>query len=170
MLVTHDFAEAAHLGDEVAVMDRGQIVQRGTGRAPVAAPASAFVAEFAGASVLRGTARRRTRRPDRGRARRRRDGVSTDAAEGRTAATRVSLGGDARAAPAVAAHGSAQNRLAATVVSLTPVGNRLRVGPRHAPAAVGRGHRRAALAASGWRPGVDVEAHWKATATRLTPL
>ena len=37
LLVTHDFAEAAQLGDEVAVMDRGRIVQRGPRpRAPAA--------------------------------------------------------------------------------------------------------------------------------------
>ena len=32
LLVTHDFADAALLGDEVAVIDRGRVLQRGLGR------------------------------------------------------------------------------------------------------------------------------------------
>ena len=57
VLVTHDFAQAALLADRIAVMDRGRIVQRGTPSELAAAPASAFVADFTGASVLTGTAR-----------------------------------------------------------------------------------------------------------------
>ena len=34
LLVTHDFADAAQLGDEVAVIDRGRLLQRGTGERP----------------------------------------------------------------------------------------------------------------------------------------
>ena len=56
VLVTHDFAEAAELGDRVGIMDRGRIVQEGTASEVAAAPASAFVAGFAGAVVLTGTA------------------------------------------------------------------------------------------------------------------
>jgi molybdate transport system ATP-binding protein len=57
LLVTHDFAQAALLADRIAVMDRGRIVQRGTASELAATPASAFVADFTGASVLTGTAR-----------------------------------------------------------------------------------------------------------------
>jgi molybdate transport system ATP-binding protein len=56
LLVTHDFAEAAVLADRIAVMDRGRVVQAGTASALAAAPASAFVADFTGASVLTGIA------------------------------------------------------------------------------------------------------------------
>src|SRR5204863_1988648 len=60
VLVTHDFEDAALLADEVAVIDRGRVVQRGAPGELVAAPASAFVADFTGAAVLTGTARRGT--------------------------------------------------------------------------------------------------------------
>ena len=45
---------------EIAVIDRGRIVQRGTAGELSAKPASAFVADFTGATVLLGTARHRT--------------------------------------------------------------------------------------------------------------
>ncbi len=56
LFVTHDFAQAALLADRIAVMDRGRVVQCGTASELAAGPASAFVADFTGASVLTGTA------------------------------------------------------------------------------------------------------------------
>jgi molybdate transport system ATP-binding protein len=61
LLVTHDFTEAALLGDQVGVIDGGRIIQRGTAAQLAADPASAFVADFTGAVVLTGTA---SHRPD----------------------------------------------------------------------------------------------------------
>jgi osmoprotectant transport system ATP-binding protein len=46
LLVTHDMAEAAYLGDEVALMRAGHILQRGPMEALVERPADPFVAEF----------------------------------------------------------------------------------------------------------------------------
>jgi osmoprotectant transport system ATP-binding protein len=46
LLVTHDMAEAAYLGDEVALMRAGHILQRGPMAKLVEAPADPFVAEF----------------------------------------------------------------------------------------------------------------------------
>ncbi|MFM7253159.1 MAG: ABC transporter ATP-binding protein [Ilumatobacteraceae bacterium] len=46
VLVTHDRHEALTLGDEVAVMEAGRIVQRGTPREVYQSPASRFVAGF----------------------------------------------------------------------------------------------------------------------------
>jgi osmoprotectant transport system ATP-binding protein len=46
ILVTHDMAEAAYLGDEVALMRDGRILQRGTMAALVETPADPFVDEF----------------------------------------------------------------------------------------------------------------------------
>ena len=72
LLVTHDFAEAAQLGDRVGIIDHGRVVQEGTASELAAAPRSAFVADFTGAVVLTGTARAGPGRADRRRARRRR--------------------------------------------------------------------------------------------------
>jgi osmoprotectant transport system ATP-binding protein len=46
ILVTHDMAEAAYLGEEVALMRDGRILQRGPMRALVEEPADPFVGEF----------------------------------------------------------------------------------------------------------------------------
>jgi osmoprotectant transport system ATP-binding protein len=46
LVVTHDIAEAAYLGDEVALMRDGRVVQRGDLRALTETPAEPFVREF----------------------------------------------------------------------------------------------------------------------------
>ena len=46
ILVTHDLAEAAYLGDEIVLMNEGRIVQVGTLEDLRAKPVSAFVTEF----------------------------------------------------------------------------------------------------------------------------
>jgi iron(III) transport system ATP-binding protein len=48
LYVTHDLSEALALGDRVAVMNEGRIVQLGTPREVYAHPNSAFVADFLG--------------------------------------------------------------------------------------------------------------------------
>src|SRR5207244_9222889 len=127
LLVTHDFGEAALLGDRVAVLDDGRIVQEGSARELAAAPASAFVADLTGAVVLNGNARSG---PD-GLTLVRLDGggdvASTDSAEGPVAVSvhpwEIALG------PAGATStGSAQNRIVAVITTVTHVGNRVRVG------------------------------------------
>ena len=50
LLVTHDVAEAFRLGDEVAVMDGGRVLQHGTPADLRRAPAPGFVAEFIAAA------------------------------------------------------------------------------------------------------------------------
>jgi osmoprotectant transport system ATP-binding protein len=49
LVVTHDMAEAAYLADSIAVMRDGALLQRGTMKDLVDAPAHPFVAEFVGA-------------------------------------------------------------------------------------------------------------------------
>jgi molybdate transport system ATP-binding protein len=168
LLVTHDFSEAALLGDEVAVIDRGRLVQRGPARALATEPATAFVADFLGASVLEGTARP----AGAGLTLVALDGggsvSSTDAVAGRAAASvfpwEVTL-----EPPGTADHGSAQNRLPGTVLSVTPVGNRFRIAlatPQPLAAEVTE----AAFERLPLNVGDHVDACWKATATRLSPL
>ena len=169
LVVTHDFGEAAMLGDSVAVLDAGRIVQRGTAAELASRPASAFVADFTGAVVLTGTARPGA------------DGLtyvaldggggeiaSTDSGGGRVAASVHPW--DIAIAPAGApAAGSAQNRLAATVASVTAIGNRARVGlevgqPLAAEVTA------AAVRDLRLERGSAVTATWKAAATRLVAL
>lgn len=165
VLVTHDFAEAALLADEVAVIDRGRVVQRGPPGELSARPASAFVADFAGAAVVFGSARR--------------GGSATTVVEldgGGTVRSTDAAEGDVGVAvypweitlePAgTVAHGSALNRLDARVVSVTEVGNRARIGLLASQPLVAEVTSES-VAALGLAPGLSVVATWKATATRL---
>jgi molybdate transport system ATP-binding protein len=165
VLVTHDFAQAALLADEVAVIDRGRIVQRGTPGELSARPASAFVADFAGAAVLFGIATHDAA----GATRVELEGggtiVSTDPAAGAVGAAVYPW--EVTLEPAgSAAHGSALNRLDAEVVSLTEVGNRTRVGLL-ASQPLAAEVTSDSVARLGLAPGIRVVATWKATATRL---
>jgi molybdate transport system ATP-binding protein len=168
LLVTHDFTEAAVLGDRVAVIDGGRIVQEGTAGELAAAPGSAFIADFTGAVVLTGVARAGEEdvtvvELDGG-------GVatSTDRAAGPVALSvhpwEISL------EPAgVRSEGSAQNHLDAEVVTVTHVANRVRVGLA-APQPLVAEITGAAVDDLHLAPGVRVTATWKATATRLVSL
>jgi molybdate transport system ATP-binding protein len=164
ILVTHEFAEAALLADEVGVIDRGRIVQRGTPGELSARPASAFVAEFAGAAVLFGEAR-----PEAGETVVELDGggalTSTDAARGAVGLAiypwEVTL-----EPPGTGEHGSARNRLEARITSVTEVGNRARIGLLAGQPFAAEVTTESA-ARLGLEPGADVVATFKATATRL---
>jgi molybdate transport system ATP-binding protein len=165
VLVTHDFADAAQLGDRVGIIDRGRVVQLGTPSELAATPRSAFVADFTGAVVLTGVARLGPG----GVTRVELDGggtvSSTDAGEGAVAVSvypweiAIERAGERP-------HGSAGNRLPAEVVSITTVGNRVRLGlsgPQPLVAEVTL----ASVERLGLRAGVRVIATWKAAATRL---
>jgi molybdate transport system ATP-binding protein len=168
LLVTHDFTEAALLGDRVAVMEHGRIAQEGTAAQLAAAPASAFVADLTGAVVLTGTARPGpggltvVELDGGGRV------TAADAGEGRVAVSVYPWEIALEPAGTVPA-GSAQNHLAAEEVTVTAIGNRVRVGlaaPQPLTAEVtGPAVERLRLA-----PGQRVVASWKATAARLVPL
>ena len=168
LLVTHDFGEAALLGDRVAVIDAGRVVQRGTAADLAARPASAFVADFTGAIVLTGDASE----GEAGLTRVELDGggeaVSTDSVRGRVAVSVHPW--DVALVPAGDEHpGSAQNRLAAEVTSITAVGNRVRVGLRAGQPLTAE-VTAAAVDELGLERGTRVAATWKAAATRLVPL
>jgi molybdate transport system ATP-binding protein len=168
VLVTHDFAEAAALGDRVAIVDAGRMLQEGTPSDLAAAPRSAFVADFTGAVVLTGTARGGA------------DGLTHVALDGGGAVTSTDRA-DGPVAVSVypweiaiepageAPHGSTQNRVAAEVVSVTVVGNRVRLGLA-GPQPLAAEITRASADALGLRPGVRVMASWKAAATRVVAV
>ncbi len=167
IVVTHDFAEAALLADEICVMDRGRIVQRGTAAELSARPASAFVAEVAGSVVLTGMAHRESR--DLVRIELDGGGLlhSTDQIEGRVAACVFPW--EIALEPASAeARGSSLNRLAVEVVSVAEVGTRVRVGLA-APQPLVADVTAESTRSLGLRPGLALRATWKATATRLVP-
>ena len=162
LVVTHDFVDAAALADRVGVLVEGQLAQVGTPEELLSAPASPFVARFAGGNVLQGRARA--------------EGaltavelaggdviLSTDDAHGEVAAVvypwDVTL---ARETPA----DSAQNHVRGPVASAVPVANRVRVtiGPVTAEVTADSASR------LGIREGEQLVASWKATATRLVSL
>jgi molybdate transport system ATP-binding protein len=165
VVVTHDFHEAAVLGDEVAVLDRGRIIQRGPADQLAAQPASAFVADFTGAVVLNGTA---------GGARGGLTRIELDGggevlakarAEGRVAVSVYPWEITLLSADTPLA-GSAQNRLTARVTSIVTVANRARVGLLAGQPLVAEitqeSARRLAL-----EVGSSVSVTWEATATRV---
>jgi molybdate transport system ATP-binding protein len=165
LLVTHDFAEAAQLGDRVGIIDSGRVVQEGTPSELAAAPRSAFVADFTGAVVLTGVARSG---PD-GLTLVELDGggvvASTDPGSGPVAVSvypwEISI------EPAgEEGHGSARNRLPVEVVSTTTVGNRVRLGLA-GPQPLAAEITLASAERLELRAGAVVNATWKAAATRL---
>jgi len=160
IVVTHSYEEAVMFADEVAVMDRGAILQRGRASEVVEAPASAFVAEFAGINYLPGTASGTTVRLDRGESVR-----TTDPAEGPVAVLVAPWEITLAVGESAGDGDSALNRLPARVDRVVVVGNRARVTlggivAEVTPESVER------LSIS---PGLGVVAIWKATATRVVP-
>lgn len=168
VLVTHSFDEAALLGDTIAVIDRGSAVQVGSAAEVSAKPRSAFVADFAGASVLRGTA---SAGPD-GLATVRLDGGgsvrSVDEATGPVAVC-IYPWEIALELPGLPGRDSALNRIAGTIDSITTVDNRVRIGLR-TPQALSLEITGSSAATMGLRHGDRAVAAWKATATRLISL
>jgi molybdate transport system ATP-binding protein len=168
LLVTHDFADAAQLGDRVGVIDAGRIVQEGTPSELAAAPRSAFVADFTGAVVLSGSARSGPN----GLTHVELDGggtvISTDPGEGPVAVSvypwEISIEPESEAP-----HGSAQNRLPAVVLSVTTIGNRVRLGLA-APQPLAAEITQAAAKDLDLRAGTRVTATWKAASTRLVTV
>ncbi len=168
LLVTHDFQEAALLGDRVGVIDGGRIVQTGSASELAAEPASPFVADFTGAVVLTGTAS-----PGAGGLTRvALDGggevSSPDTGDGPVAVTVFPW--DIALAPAGTIDpGSARNHLEVDVVSVTAVGNRVRVGLA-APQPLTAELTEPAVERLHIEPGARLIASWKATATKVLPL
>jgi molybdopterin-binding protein len=162
LLVTHDFEDAAVLADRVGVLVEGRLRQLGAPADLLGTPADAFVATFAGANVLAGTAEAGV------------DGLTTVRLDERTTiySTDEAVGEvDVVIYPwdvslALAEHAdSALNLIAGDVLSVARIGNRVRVRLEAMTAEVtARSAERLDL-----RPGTHVVASFKATATRLLP-
>jgi molybdate transport system ATP-binding protein len=168
VLVTHEFSEAALLGDEIGIIDHGTIIQRGGASELAARPTTAFVADFTGAVVLTGTARMGAGELtivdlDGG-------GVActTDRGTGRVALSVYPWEITITSGHA-ALDESAQNRLSVQITSVTTVGNRVRLGLSAGQPLVAEVTGKA-LEDLHLAVGVQVVATWKATATRLVTL
>jgi molybdate transport system ATP-binding protein len=167
LLVTHSFEEAALLGDRVAVLEAGSIVQEGSAAELASAPASTVVADFTGAVVLLGHARSSAG----GLTRVALDGggevLATAAADGPVAVS-VHPWEIALEPPGAGQTGSARNRLAVRVASVTELGARARIG-LEAPQPLAAEISTEAVRALALGPGAAATATWKAAATRLIP-
>ena len=123
ILVTHDVLDAVLLADDVAVLDRGRVVERGTTSRVLTRPTSAFAARIAGLNLVRGTARGGAVLADSGLSL---EGLAeTPLVEGEPAVAVFSPSsvGVYRDAP----HGSPRNVVAGTVTDLEPHGHQVRV-------------------------------------------
>jgi molybdate transport system ATP-binding protein len=169
LLVTHDFAEAAHLGDRVGVIDAGCVVQEGSATELAAEPSSAFVADFTGAVVLTGVASAganglTTVRLDGGG-----EVTTTDSGEGTVAISVYPWEISIEPAGAEAAPGSTQNHLQAEIVSITTLGNRVRLGLA-GPQPIAAEITAVSARELGLQAGARVTASWKASSTRLVSV
>ena len=163
LLVTHDYDDAAALADRVGVLNEGKLVQLGAPSELIAAPSTPFVAEFTGANLVVGWARRTG------------DGLTEVSLED---GQRLLSTDEAYGAVGVVVHpweialartpplDSMQNHVVGTVESLVPVGNRLRV--RVGPVTAEITER--AAASLELREGDRLYASFKATGARLVPL
>ncbi len=160
VIVTHDFEDAAALADRIGVLVDGRVLQQGSAAELVASPENAFVAGFAGANLLLGTAVAGVGgltevALDAGLT-----AYSTDPGEGRVALAvypwEISI---ARGA----VDDSAVNHVRAPIASLVALGNRarVRVGPVTAEVTTRSVER------LGLREGDVVVASFKATGARI---
>jgi len=163
VLVTHDPAEALLLADGIAVLEGGRIVQQGSGDDLRRAPATPYVAAFAGVNLFTGTARALD------------DGTS-EVAVGQavfvvhgawTGAVALVVDPDAVTLSREASATSARNRLSGPVDLLSPDGSAVRVGIASVPPIVAR-ITAASAAALALAPGAQLHASFKAGEARVS--
>jgi molybdopterin-binding protein len=158
IVVTHSYEEATALAERIVVLDRGGVVQAGTGSELLRSPASRFVADFAGVNYLPGYG----------------DGTVVHLPDG--TAVHVGDASDGPVAVLVApweitlglhppSETSAMNHLQGQVGRISLQGNRARVTVGGLTAEVTP----ASVERLALRPGQRVVASWKATSTRVVP-
>jgi molybdate transport system ATP-binding protein len=166
VLVTHDYTEAATLADEIGVVDGGRIVQRGSAAELAASPGSAFVADLVGSIVLTGRA---GPSGSAGTPILLEGGASiytTDPCEPGDVSVSVHPWEILIQPPGSDSVGSARNRVAARVTSVTRLGSRVRVG-LDAGQPLAAEVTPQAVDELGLAPGAEILAVWKASATRV---
>jgi molybdate transport system ATP-binding protein len=155
LVVTHAYEEAVSLADQVAVVERGRIVQQGAGRELLESPATPFVAEFAGTNMLPGVATGRDVALDRG-------GLVriADPAHGAVAVLIAPWQITVAHRPA---DDSALNHISGRVERVVPLGNRVRVVVAGITAEITpESAERLRLL-----PGAEAVVAWKATSARV---
>jgi molybdate transport system ATP-binding protein len=156
--VTHSYEEATLLAEHVIVIDRGRVVQSGTGAELLHSPESRFVADFAGVNYVPGYGEGLVVHLP--------DGSLihvSDAAEGPVAVLVAPWEITLELEPPT--DSSAMNHLQGVVERVTVQGNRARVTVGGLTAEVTP----ASVERLGIRAGRRVVASWKATSTRVVP-
>ena len=162
IIVTHAYEDAAALADRIAVIERGRIVQTAAADVLLAAPATPFVAEFAGTNFLTGIAAPGP------------DGLTeVTLAGGSLLAVQPASGPVAVTIPPWAIvvgsdGGSARNALTGTITRITPMGSRVRV-TTSTPAPVTAEITRAAARELDLRTGSAITLRFKAAECRVAP-
>jgi molybdate transport system ATP-binding protein len=156
--VTHSYEEATMLAEQVVVIDRGQVVQAGTGEELLHSPASRFVADFAGVNYVPGYAEGAVVHLAGGSAIH-----VTDPAQGPVAVLVAPWEITLELEPPTGT--SAMNHLQGLVERVSVQGNRARVTVGGLTAEVTP----ASIERLGIRVGQRVVASWKATSTRVVP-
>jgi ABC-type sulfate/molybdate transport systems ATPase subunit len=155
LVVTHSYEEAVSLADRVAVIERGRIVQQGAGRELLEAPATPFVAEFAGTNLLAGVASGRRVTLDRGG-----DVHIADPAQGAVA---VLVAPWQITVSHAVVDDSALNHISGRVERVVPLGNRVRV----VVAGITAELTPESAARLELQPGAEAVVSWKATSSRI---
>ncbi len=167
VLVTHDPADAMLLSGRLAVMERGVVVQRGTSAELRRAPATAYVAAFAGVNLFSGVAHAET------------DGTSTVALNDQPQRDALVVMGawsgpvavvvepDAVTIAREPSASSARNRFSGPVESIVQDGGVVRVSIASNPPIIGRITAQSAAALS-LEPGAVVHASFKAGEARVS--
>ena len=139
----------------MAEIERGQIVQDGAGRELLEAPATPFVAEFAGTNLLAGVASGRHVALDRGGA--------VHLADPAHGAVAVLVAPWQITVSHAVADDSALNHIAGRVERVVPLGNRVRVVVAGITAEITP----ESAARLELRPGAEAVVSWKATSARI---
>jgi molybdate transport system ATP-binding protein len=162
LLVTHDPVDALALGERVAVMEEGRLIQAGPREELLAHPRTSFVADLAGLNLFRaelagGTGLKEARVGP---------VVFHVLADGRSGESFLAFAPSEVALSAEASRGSPQNVFAGVVVDVLPLADRLRVVLDAGVRLVAEVTREAASALS-LRVGASASASIKATAIRV---